>query len=360
MKVLIVTGIIVGTIVSTIIISCCLIFIINPNEVTVAGIPDGFTEKQFDTGEVVLNYVEGPDNGPPLLLIPGQMESWQGYKPVLPALSERFHVLAVDVRGNGKSTWTTGHYSYNECGNDLRIFLNDVIGEPSVVSGLSSGAVLTVWLAANDPDMVLAIISEDPPIFSSIWPRIQQEKYMYYNFQIAVDHLGRPEERDIEGYYLNTGIPKEGQEELMKIPPFIVKAIMGIFKMNEKFHPDRIYDAPFLPFSMRASMKFLNEYDTDFSRATMDGRLSVEFDPEKALENIECPMLLLQATWYRHETWGLVGAMDNEDVEQVRSLVKDFHYAYIKSGHAIHMSRPKPFLEEFFLFTDKLTADGKL
>ena len=148
MKALKVTGIIVGTVISTLVISCCLIFIINPHKVNVAGIPDGFTEKKFDTGEVVLNYVEGPDNGPPLLLIPGQMESWQGYKPVLPALSERFHVFTVDVRGNGKSTWTTGHYSYNECGNDLRIFLYDVIGEPAVVSGLSSGAVLTVWLAA--------------------------------------------------------------------------------------------------------------------------------------------------------------------------------------------------------------------
>jgi hypothetical protein len=24
-------------------------------------------EKSFDTGEVVLNYAEGPDNGPPIL-----------------------------------------------------------------------------------------------------------------------------------------------------------------------------------------------------------------------------------------------------------------------------------------------------
>jgi hypothetical protein len=25
-------------------------------------------EKSFDTGEVVLNYAEGPDNGPPLIV----------------------------------------------------------------------------------------------------------------------------------------------------------------------------------------------------------------------------------------------------------------------------------------------------
>ena len=353
-------GIIIGTVIGLLVISCCLIFIINPHKVNVAGIPDGFTEKQFYTGEVALNYVEGPDNGPPLLLIPGQMESWQGYKSVLPALSGKFHVFAVDVRGNGKSTWTTGHYSYNECGNDLRIFLDDVIGEPAVVSGLSSGAVLTVWLAANDPDMVLAIISEDPPIFSSIWPRIEQEKYMYYNFQMAVEYLGSPERRDIEGYYLHMGIPKDGQEELLTIPPFIVKMILTTFKINEHIHPARIYDAPFMPFSIRASMKFIHEYDTDFSKATMDGRLSAGFDPESALEKVECPMLLLQATWSRHETWGLLGAMDDEDVEKVRSLVKDFDYAFIESGHAIHMSKPGPFLDEFLRFTDRLKDEGRL
>jgi hypothetical protein len=51
------------------------IFILVPPRVRVSGIPRGFTEKQFNTGEVMLNYVEGPDNGVSLLLIPGQMES---------------------------------------------------------------------------------------------------------------------------------------------------------------------------------------------------------------------------------------------------------------------------------------------
>lgn len=353
------TGIVVGIIIGLLIIVGC-VFIFKPHKISVAGIPEGFTEKKFDTGEVVLNYIEGPDNGPPLMLIPGQMESWHGYKCVLPALSEKFHVFAVDVRGNGNSTWATGHYSYNECGNDLRAFLHNVIGQPAIISGLSSGAVLSVWLAADSPEMVLAIISEDPPIFSSIWPRIQQEKYMYYYFQTAVETLGNPEGRDIEGYFSKMGIPKEGQEELLKIPPFIVKAIVGIFKMNEKYRPDRIYDAPFMPFSLRVSMKFINEYDTDFSQATIDGRLSAGFDPEDTLKKVECPMLLLHASWSRHETWGLVGAMDDRDVERVRSLVKDFHYAEIKSGHAIHIEKPEAFLNEFFRFTDGLAAEGKL
>ena len=60
--------------------------------------------------------------------------------------------------------------------------------------------------------------------------------------------------------------------------------------------------------------KFLSEYEVDFSRATIDGRLGTDFDPEEALRNVNCPMLLLHASWSRHETWGLLGAMDDKEL----------------------------------------------
>ena len=37
----------------------------------------GFSEKTYDTGNVRLNYVVGPNNGPSLLLIPAQMGMWK-------------------------------------------------------------------------------------------------------------------------------------------------------------------------------------------------------------------------------------------------------------------------------------------
>ncbi|MCA9961573.1 MAG: hypothetical protein KC443_21185, partial [Anaerolineales bacterium] len=62
-------------------------------KIKIAGIPAGFQELKTTINDVSLNYVVGPNNGQPLLLIPGQMESWQGYKCVLPELSKRFHVF---------------------------------------------------------------------------------------------------------------------------------------------------------------------------------------------------------------------------------------------------------------------------
>ncbi|KWX67683.1 alpha/beta fold hydrolase [Mycobacterium sp. NAZ190054] len=128
-----------------------------------------FSERLFDTGEVQLNYaVAGDESKPPLLLIPGQSESWWGYEPAMPLLAQHFHVHAVDLRGHGRSTRTPRRYTLDNIGNDLVRFLDGVIGRPAYVSGLSSGGLLSAWLSAfAAPGQVIAACYEDPPFFSS-------------------------------------------------------------------------------------------------------------------------------------------------------------------------------------------------
>ena len=326
------------------VLALLMLAILNPFMPSVESIPRGFIEKKAKIGNVTLNYVEGPDNGPPLLFIPGQVEFWQGYKLVIPDFSKNYHVFIVDVRGHGKSTRTPGEYSYNVIGEDLKGFLKEVVKRRAIVSGLSSGGVLSIWLAANAPEFVSTVISEDPPLFSSMWPAIKNEKYMYYLFETMVDMLGKPE-RDILGYFMKQGIPKEGKKQLFLIPPWIAGFIVGLFYLNRKFRPSRKYDIPLAPFSGRVGFKFLSEYDVDFSKATIDGRLAEGFDPESTLKKINCPMLLIQARWSRHETWGLLGALEDKDVEQISSIVKDLKCVKVNSIHDVHLSKPKIFIK---------------
>jgi pimeloyl-ACP methyl ester carboxylesterase len=295
-----------------------------------------------------------------LLLIPGQMESWQGYKCVLPELSKRFHIFVPDLRGHGKSTRTPGHYSYNICGNDLKAFIREVIQKPTLVAGLSSGAVLALWLAANVPEDILAVISEDPPIFSSVWPRIQDEKFMCRNFQVAVDTLGGEGERDPAKYLAEVGAPVEGKPELLKIPSFIVKTMGLMFRVNRALRPNSPYDVPFLPFNIRAGCKFLSEYDTDFSLATIDGDLSKGFDPEETLKRIKCPVLLLWAHATRLETWGIIGALDESDLQRMKAIVDDLQVVEIPGAHEMHMVHPRRYIDELVKFVDDLHAMNKL
>lgn len=321
-----------------------LFIIFDPFIPRVESIPRGFTEKKYDTGKIVLNYIEGPNNGPELLFIPGQMEFWQGYKLVIPHFAKNYHVFIVDLRGHGKSTRTPGQYSYNIIGEDLKLFLQNIIRKPAIISGLSSGAVLSLWLAANAPESVSIAISEDPPYFSSMWPRIKDEKYMYYLFETAVNYLGKPE-RDILGYFMKQGIPKEGHEKLFLIPKWIARFIVGLYDLNKKIRPSKQYDIPLAPFSGRVGFKFLNEYDVDFSKATIDGRLTEGFSPEETLEKISCPVLLIQANWSQHKTWGLLGALNGNDAEKIRLAVKNIKIAKVKAIHDVHLAKPKLFIK---------------
>ena len=102
------------------------------------------------------------------LLIPGQTESWWGYEAAMPRLAEHFEVFAVDLRGQGRSTRTPGRYTLDNIGNDLVRFIDVVIGRPAIVSGLSSGGVLSAWLSAYaKPGQIVAACYEDPPLFAS-------------------------------------------------------------------------------------------------------------------------------------------------------------------------------------------------
>ncbi len=86
----------------------------------------------------------------------------------MPLLADHFRVYAVDLRGQGRSTRTPGRYTLDNMGNDLVRFIDGVIGRPTIVSGLSSGGVLSAWLSAYaKPGQVVGCLYEDPPLFVS-------------------------------------------------------------------------------------------------------------------------------------------------------------------------------------------------
>ena len=128
----------------------------------------GFEEKQATLPDgSVINYAEGPDNGDALLLIHGQTGAWDDYISVLPELSENWHVYAVDCYGHGKSTHDESKYYLKENGDDLIWFVEEVIGEKTVVSGHSSGGLLASYIAAYGNEYVVGAVLEDPPVFST-------------------------------------------------------------------------------------------------------------------------------------------------------------------------------------------------
>ncbi len=305
----------------------------------------GIHEKQLDANGVTINYAEGPASGPPLLLIPGQSIPWQSYVRVLPLLAQRFHVIAVDVRGHGKSSRTPGDYTIASMGRDLACLMQQKFGQPAIVSGNSSGGLIAIWLAAHYPALVQGVIAEDAPIFSSEYPRIK-DCYVYEVFESSMRYLDRPNNRDLAGFMGSLKVPVEGKNKIFTFPTPLRILLSWFLKLYRWFKPDGPVDIPFLPRQVRLALRGFSEYDVEFSKNCMDGSAMQGFDHAQTLAQMQCPFLLLHANWFVHPTLGLVGAMDDSDLARVQAIKPDMHYSLIDAGHMIHLEAPQRFVEE--------------
>lgn len=304
----------------------------------------GFSEKTYDTGEVRLNYIAGPDNGPALLLIPAQMGTWESYKKVLIPLSKKFHVYAMDIRGHGKSSWTPGHYSWKIVGEDIRKFIENVIKQRVIISGNSSGGILALWCAANMPEYVAGIVLEDAPVFSAEMPRFKErDKFVYNGLKHLVDQIGDMENRDLANYFRGMEIPAS-DKRIKKIPEWFVRRLSRRIKKFQDTYPDIPIEVGF-PDSFRLLMKSLSMFDPDFARAFVDGRFYDGISHEEALKKTTCPLLLIQASWKRYESHGLIGAFDGDDAGRVISLAPQTIYKSVCANHVIHAFKPKKYIE---------------
>lgn len=304
---------------------------------------DAFEEKRFNTGEIEINYAVGPPNGPSLVLIPGQGADWTNYKKVLPLLSKDYHVYAVDIRGHGKSDWTTGDYSFNSIGRDMTAFLESVVQEPAIISGNSSGGLIALWLAANKPSLVKGIILEDPPLFSADWPRIKEDSHVYMVLQVTVEMSKElHESRSISGLArtfmkVKRPLPNGKLRTISRSAAYLVAFLI---RGSQKLHSGR----PSLPGSLGKIVDVLVNFDADFSQAWVDGRIYEGLNHADALKRATCPMMLLHANWIRHPDYGLSGAMDDDDAALAKELAPKMLYKRIDSGHVIHSHKPELFV----------------
>src|SRR4051794_30676963 len=112
-------------------------------------------EKSFDTGEVILNYAEGPKSGSPMVMQHGGTVSWQHYRPLLPALTKHWHVFALDLRGHGKSGRPADEqYFAVDYARDIAAFIRQQIDQPVILVGHSLGSLAVLATTSLVPDCI--------------------------------------------------------------------------------------------------------------------------------------------------------------------------------------------------------------
>lgn len=124
-------------------------------------------EKVFDTGEILLNYAEGPAVGPPLVLLHGFTGWWRIWQGLIPHLMPTSHLCACDLRGHGKSGRAGDHYHLIDYVRDTVTFLRHAVPQPAILLGRSFGGLVALGAAAEVPAQVRGLVLLDPALL--IW-----------------------------------------------------------------------------------------------------------------------------------------------------------------------------------------------
>jgi pimeloyl-ACP methyl ester carboxylesterase len=266
----------------------------------------------------VLNYaVTGDESQPALLLIPGQSESWWGYEKAMSLLAEHFQVFAVDLRGQGRSTWTPGRYTLDNFGNDLVRFVAQGIGRPVICSGLSSGGVLSAWLSAYAlPGQIRGALYEDPPLFSSeTTPAIGQsiKQSIGGMFALWSKYLG--DQWSIGDW---KGMVAAAPREL---PDHVVPLFKAMGAAEEP--PQN-----------------LKEYDPEWARAFWTGTVAASCDHARMLSSVKCPVLITHHFRMVDGQGRLLGALSGVQAEYSRGLIEKTgspvtYLSFPRMGHSM-------------------------
>lgn len=105
---------------------------------------------------LTINYdVQG--EGDPLLLIPYLSADHACYAFQLPAYTEHFSCISVDLPGSGESDKPAGPYCTDTYADQLAAFLGEIGIERAHVAGVSLGAAVAMHLAARHPGRVRSL-----------------------------------------------------------------------------------------------------------------------------------------------------------------------------------------------------------
>lgn len=262
-----------------------------------------FTEFDLTDGPVPLHVTAWPANGPPLVMFHGVGRRGTDFLPLVPALSTRWHLHLIDHRGHGGSGRAPGRYRAIDHVEDALTVLA-WLGRPAVLFGHSLGALVAAGAAAARPELVQAVILEDPPSAGSL-ARLPETGY-YHTFQAM---------RRLAG---TTRPVSEVARELGNVP---VPTPAGVVKLSA------LRDACSLRFIARC----LADVDGEVFTPALEGEWLIGYDERATWRGMLCPALLLRGDP------AAGGTLPQEDADRMLLEAPDLTAIDLPGvGHLIH------------------------
>lgn len=135
--------------------AACLILTLLAPTIATAADPPG----QFFTYDGVNFYYEVHGRGEPLLLVHGNGGSTADFKAQMPFFRQRYRVIAMDSRDQGRSSDSADAITYEKMADDLAALLDHLKVGPVNVLGWSDGGIEALLLAMRHPAKVKKVVA---------------------------------------------------------------------------------------------------------------------------------------------------------------------------------------------------------
>ncbi len=266
------------------------------------------TEKKFTLDDLTLNYAEGPKVGPPVLFLHGLTDRWQFFMPVMPAMTQSWHVFALDFRGHGASKHVPP-YRYLDHINDTISFIEEVIGEPAHIYGTALGGMVALMVAARRPNLVKSLVFGDANIKLEYVRKVIIDYHTFWS-----------------GWHKLVSNPT-GLDEYVKM--------VGDMPINIPWREPGTYGDGLDYVSVLNKALYLRYLDPEVLRLWSESAeddeafkiLSTGYD-EDEIRNIQCPVLFIQANMEKG------GILADDEVKYALERVKRAKHIYMPMyGH---------------------------
>jgi pimeloyl-ACP methyl ester carboxylesterase len=124
---------------------------------------DAMRHKTVDLDGPV-HYLDFGGDGMPLLMVHGLGGNAMNWMAVGPELAKNHRVLALDLAGFGRTPLFNRSATLGANADLVHSFIEQVIGEPTILMGNSMGGHIAILEAADHPRWVTALILVDPAI----------------------------------------------------------------------------------------------------------------------------------------------------------------------------------------------------
>ena len=289
-----------------------------------------FTETKVAGGEAGINLASGPAGGTPIVFLHGVGRAWQDFSSLGTALSERWHVHAIDFRGHGRSDRTPGRYLVTDYVRDVVTLVRDSICKPVILYGHSLGAMVAAGAAADLGSLVRGVVLEDPP-FDTLGRKIRSTQF--------------------HGLFVGMRTLTGSQESIAT-----VARQLGDLQLNPPDRPVPIRLGELRePTSLRFMAACLKLLDPEVWDPILAGHWLDGYEVPQVLAKISCPVLLL------HGNVGEGGMLDDQAAAEVQRRLADCTRVRVpRAGHLIHQLESEMTLRLTGEFLESLALAGDL